>query len=162
MTLRTRAWLLALLHVAIVGVLGLKLQIDRATLPRVWARAAPVDPSLPIRGRYVRLRIEADPAGEVPPDTPSLPVRLTANQGRLEAIPGAGTSTAQVSIRDGRTTLVPYQTLAYFIPDGFPDPSIRAADEELWVEVTVPPRGLPRPIRLGVKRNGVLTPLQIP
>ena len=49
----------AALHVAIVASLGAKLLVDRATRPRVWARAAPVDPNLPIRGRYVRLRLEA-------------------------------------------------------------------------------------------------------
>lgn len=32
--------------------------LDRQRLPRVWAKAAPVDPSLPIRGRYVAIRLE--------------------------------------------------------------------------------------------------------
>jgi hypothetical protein len=41
------------------------------------------------------------------------------------------------------------------------DPSRREPDEELWVEVTVPARGAPRPIRLGVKKNGVVTPLEL-
>jgi hypothetical protein len=39
-----------------------------------------------------------------------------------------------------------------------PDPSIRAPGEELWVEVTLPRRGPPRPIRLGVKKDGVMIP----
>ena len=29
-----------------------------------------------------------------------------------------------------------------------------------WAEVTLPRKGAPRPIRLAVKKNGVLTPLQ--
>ncbi|MDO8502713.1 MAG: hypothetical protein Q7S20_12800 [Gemmatimonadaceae bacterium] len=52
------------------------------------------------------------------------------------------------------------QPLAYFIPEHVTDPSRRAAREELWVEVTIPRRGAPRPIRLGVKKDGVLTPLE--
>ena len=53
------------------------------------------------------------------------------------------------------------QQLAFFIPEHVPDPSIRPAGEELWAEVTVPRRGAPRPIRLAVKKNGTLTPLEL-
>ena len=45
------------------------------------------------------------------------------------------------------------------IPEHVPDPSRRPAGEELWVEVTIPRAGAPRPIRLGVKKDRVLTPL---
>ena len=50
--------------------------------------------------------------------------------------------------------------LAFFIPEHVPDPSFRAPGEELWAEVTLPRKGAPRPIRLAVKKDGVLTPLQ--
>ena len=53
--------ILAGLHVALVMSLGGKLWYERATKPRVWTRAAPYDPNLPIRGRYVRLKAEAPP-----------------------------------------------------------------------------------------------------
>jgi len=112
--------IVAALHVAIVASLGGKLLVDRATRPRVWTRAAPVDPNLPIRGRYVRLG--------------------------LEAIPERGLTSA---------------TVAYFIPEHVADPSRRAPGEELWAEVTIPRAGAPRPIRLGVKKDGVLTPLDV-
>src|SRR6185503_14705601 len=36
---------LAIVHVALVGMLGLKLLADRARLPRAWARTLPYDPS---------------------------------------------------------------------------------------------------------------------
>ena len=59
MTRGTRNGLiLAAIHLAIVGSLGVKLLADRAMLPRAWVRAAPVDPNLPIRGRYVQIRPE--------------------------------------------------------------------------------------------------------
>lgn len=34
-----------------------------------------------------------------------------------------------------------------------------AAGSELWVEVTVPPKGPPRPVQLALKQNGVWEPL---
>jgi hypothetical protein len=81
----------AALHLAIVGSLGAKLFVDRASRPRVWARTGPVDPNLPIRGRYVRLRIEAAfPARaglDDPRRSPGPGVRLDAQDGRLVATP---------------------------------------------------------------------------
>ena len=60
-----RGVLIAVIHVAIVASLGAKLLVDRAMRPRVWARVAPIDPNLPIRGRYVRLRLEVEASGEL-------------------------------------------------------------------------------------------------
>jgi hypothetical protein len=106
----------AILQCLMVLSLAGKYAIDRERLPRFWARALPVDPNLPIRGRYVRLRLEGYPANE---------------------------------------------PVAFFLPENVPDPSRRAFGEELWVEVSVPPHGPPRPVRLAVKRDGVLTPLDL-
>jgi len=161
---RKGLWVAAL-HVAIVASLGGKLLIDRATRPRVWARAAPVDPDLPIRGRYVRLRIEAMPSGDLrlPAPPRSTAVSLTEEGGRLVAVPPRSSSVlhARAIDREGQRVLVIDQPLAYFIPEHIPDPSLRRAGEELWVEVTLPRRGPPRPIRLGVKKAGELTPLDL-
>ena len=115
MTPFARGLVVALLHAAIVASLGAKLLYDRATRPRQWVHVLPVDPDLPIRGRYVRLRIEGRALNE---------------------------------------------QIAFFIPEHVPDPSIRQPGEELWAEVTLPKKGPPRPIRLGVMKGGVLTPLQ--
>jgi hypothetical protein len=53
------------------------------------------------------------------------------------------------------------QPVAFFIPEEVADPSVRPSGEELWAEVTIPREGPPRPIRLGVMRDGRLTPLAI-
>jgi hypothetical protein len=53
------------------------------------------------------------------------------------------------------------EPVAFFIPEHVSDPSRRPPGEELWVEVSVPAKGPPRPIRLGVKKDGVLTPLEL-
>jgi len=156
--------LVALLHVAIVASLGAKLMVDRATRPRVWARTAPVDPELPIRGRYVRLQIEVDGESNLRSASPQAwnPVELRVDDGRLVAVPSSDSRLyARVVARDEGNVLVLTQPLAYFIPEHVKDPSQRPPGEELWVEVTVPRRGAPRPIRLGVKKNGVVAPLAI-
>ncbi len=163
--MRNGLWVAAL-HVAIVASLGGKLLYERTTRPRVWVRAAPVDPNLPIRGRYVRLRIEATPSAglNLAASAPlSTPVTLGVRDGQLvaEATSASTGLHAHAIDRDGRRVAVLEQPLAYFIPEHVPDPLRLAAGEELWVEVTLPIRGAPRPIRLGVKKAGVLTPLEL-
>lgn len=171
----SKGLLVAAVHVALVASLGAKLLVDRATRPRVWARAAPVDPSLPIRGRYVNLRVEAvfgEPPGTAGAlngqPTPgglqtSIPVTLSVRDGRLVATRAGvgGKLTARVAIRNGERVAVLAEPLAYFIPEYVSDPSRRPAGEELWVEVTLPRAGAPRPIQLGVKKDGVLSPLRV-
>jgi hypothetical protein len=151
--------IVAALHLAIVGSLGARLLVDRATRPRVWARTAPVDPDDPLRGRYVRLRVEGEPVG-LPADV-STQVALAERDGLLAFTPSPGDSglRAHVANRNGRRVATLAQPLAFYIPEHVPDPSVRAAGEELWVEVTLPRHGAPRPIRLGVKKDGTLTPL---
>ena len=159
---RTRGLVIAALHLAIVAGLGGKLLADRAMRPRVWARAAPFDPNLPIRGRYVRLRVEAAaPAGT---DQRTISnVRLSKDGDRLVAAPANGSDGlyARAISRNGEQVVVVERWLAYFIPEHVPDPSIRQPGEELWVEITLPRQGPPRPIRLGVKKDGQLTPLTL-
>jgi hypothetical protein len=164
---------LAAVHLALVLSLGGKLLMDRATRPRVWALTAPVDPNLPIRGRYVRLQIHVQPRV---PDEPanvvrdSLPVVLREENGQLIAVPdpnasgpygGSGLRVRGFQ-RNGQQFAVLDTPLAFFIPEHVKDPSIRPQGEELWVEVTLPKKGPPRPIRLGVKKgDGPITPLEL-
>ena len=63
--------------------------------------------------------------------------------------------------RQGEMLAVLDKPVPFFIPEHIPDPSRRAPDEKLWVEVTIPKKGPPRPIRLGVsKGDGPIVPLQ--
>ena len=50
--------------------------------------------------------------------------------------------------------------LAYFIPEHAVDPSRTRPGETLWAEVTLPPTGAPRPIRLGLKRGEAIEPVR--
>jgi uncharacterized membrane-anchored protein len=177
-----KALLLGIVQLALVASLGGKLLADRATRPRFWLKTAPVDPDLPIRGRYVSLRVEVPAPGMGAPSEKeeeqrmSVPrsaapllrnrpemVHLEAGPHGLTAVPGEGESREGIwgRVALDNTVVILQEPLAYFIPEHVADPSRRAANEELWVEVTLPNKGPLRPIRLGVKRGGVLTPLQL-
>jgi uncharacterized membrane-anchored protein len=175
-----KALLLGIAQLALVSSLGGKLLADRATRPRFWLKTAPVDPDLPIRGRYVSLRVEVPAPGlgaaskkekerrmSLPrPAAPQLRdrverVHLKAGPEGLTAVfeeAGSGEGFwGRVAV--DKTVVILQEPLAYFIPEHVADPSRVAGDEELWVEVTLAKKGPLRPIRLGVKRGGVLTPL---
>jgi hypothetical protein len=162
-----RALAVAVLQCLIVLSVAGKYALDRERLPRAWAMAVPFDPNLFVRGRYVslRLRVETAPGDGVMVGW--IPARLSAAGGRLVATPDPSGS-VHITQQIVRTAAVPNVTdwvladpVAYFIPEHVPDPSRRAPGEELWVEVSVPAKGSPRPIRLGVKKDGVLTPLEL-
>ena len=163
MTSLQRGLIVAAIHVVLVAGIGGKLLLDRATRPRVWVRTAPYDPDLPIRGRYVRLQLEAVPADTfVAPLSYDRPVSLAVVDGRLVAAPTEVSAvTARISARDGSRVALIAEPVAFFIPEHVLDPSIREPGEELWVEVTVPGAGPPRPIRLGIRTADGLRPLSI-
>ena len=158
MTRFQKGLLLALLQLAIVLSIAGKYYSDRTRLPRVWVRTMPFDPNLPIRGRYVRFQVpvetRAAPAGSF------WQAQLSIEEGELVASPATTPGAVWIQ-RMGNDTVVLQEPLAYFIPEHVPDPSRRPPREELWVEVSVPSKGHPRPIRLGVKKDGVLTPLDL-
>jgi hypothetical protein len=147
-----RGLLIAALQLLIVLSLGGKLLFDRATRPRVWISVAPVDPELPIRGRYVLLR----PHVIAPPwrkDEYQVQAHLEIREGKLFAVPDPDGSVSYWQ-RTPDSPVVLSSNVSFFIAEHATDPSFRAKGEELWAEVTVPRKGPPRPIGLGVKRPG--------
>ena len=153
---------LALAHVLLVTGVYARYVVDRQTLPRVWARSAPVDPNLPIRGRYVRLRIEAELAADFMTDRIATFSLSATDDGKPVAKPDDNGLSGVVAVRDGVDIVRFSEPLAFFLPEHVPDPSQRPAGEELWVEVTLPAQGAPRPIRLGVRRgDGQISPLDL-
>jgi hypothetical protein len=87
------------------------------------------------------------------------PINLRVEGDRLVAEPAARPEDYDPSDlhlrfidRRGEKLAVLAEPVAFFIPEHIPDPS-RLQGEELWAEVTIPKKGLPRPIRLGVKKG---------
>jgi len=151
----TKGLILCGVQTLMVVSVGGKMLLDRATLPKLWVRVAPYDPNLPLRGRYVSLTLNAEPRG-FSAGTVYGQAMYSIEDGKLVARPAPGEGQGAVIVNGAVQA-----RLAYFIPEHVTDPSIRPADEELWAEVTVPRRGPPRPIQLGVKKNGILTPLKL-
>ena len=167
--------ILAALQVALVASLAAKYVIDRARFPRVWAQTVAYDPDLPIRGRYLSVRVRVDAGrvygGSEPPKGNVVnfwgdqrDVYLHAEGGRLVADPAplpTGLRVTRWRTRTGELAAALSEPVDFFLPEHAVDPSWRKAGEELWVEVTVPAKGPPRPIRLAVKRGDTFTPLEI-
>jgi hypothetical protein len=164
--------LLALLQVGIVSTLGAKLLYDRAHRPRVWIKSAIYDPNLPIRGKYLALNIEVPAegftggmqsygSGSKPYEffNPSrCDLVLRGNQ--LIAVGNEqGEFVANVSRRNHDVVAVISGEMAYFLPEHNNGPVLRNRGEELRIDATIPRKGPPRPVRLGIKKDGVLTPL---
>jgi len=165
---------IAAVHISLVASLGAKLLYDRATRPRVWTLTAPYDPNLPIRGRYVRLQLVVEPRGitETEPNVTSREsVHLSVENNHLvaEANPlerGRSYDPSGLHVRflqrQDQKRVVLDQPVAFFITEHISDPSLRSPGEELWAEVTIPKKGPPRPIRLGVKKiDGAIVPLEL-
>lgn len=157
----TRGLLLGGIQLLLVLAVAGTLLYERNTLPRVWAETTGFDPLLPIRGRYVELNLVVDPAtGEAPSEAEPAAWR----QGRLHVrgdrlvatlLPEGeyasdGVMLMPVSTRGGpRWAMV--EPVAFFLPEDAPDPTRLSTGQVLWAEVSVPARGMPRPIRLEVR-----------
>ena len=163
--------LLAGVQAALLLSTGLVFWFDRQTSPRAWVPTAPVDPNLPIRGRYITLKM-------VMPFTPTSkevstsdlvgtfqPVKIRAEADRLTAIQMVGAKAnnerGEIQLSEGALVVIPSPELAFFIPPDVKDPSIRPDGSTLWVEVTLPGLGAPRPIQLGLERDGQIEPLAL-
>jgi hypothetical protein len=174
-----RAVAVAAIQVLIVSSLGAKLLYDRHTRPQVWMKTARYDPNLPIRGRYLALQAEVlDPRT---PEEIAAKFGKPPDQNWISYAPECGS----IEVRDGaavavfnddpawncdnlgfsrwRTANGPMhlridEQLLFFIPDTVKDPrGSTATGEEMWVLATIPRKGPPRPIRLGIKKPGAAT-----
>ena len=165
-----RSGAVALLHILIILSLGGKLLMDRASRPRVWVRTVTVDPDLPIRGRYLTLRLQARAPwigrvhGKDTYDTYN--VQLMAENGELIASKTDSDTGISVGVWKNHNESSEYvnldQTLAFFLPEHADVPTPRARNgEELWAEVTLPRKGPPRPIQLAIKNSSGWHPLNL-
>ena len=144
MTTRVRGIVLGVVQCALVLSIAGKYAWDRERLPRVWVRTVVVDPNLPLRGRYLALRLEVMPAGAL---VNYGPAKLSAENGQLVA----RAASEGERVMHPRTEWVLNETVPYFVPEHWVAPSPEAG--EIWVEVSVPANGPPRAIRLGLKKT---------
>jgi len=138
-------------------------------LPRAWALARP-DTSRPAaHGRYLRIHVvPALDAGLAPKlDTVNgrtfvrpAPVALEARNGRLLAHE-APSSRVHLGYpgteREGEPVLRP--ALDVYVPATDGSAAALLKQPELWVEVSVPRQGAPRPLRMGTMKDGRIVPI---
>ena len=184
---RTTAALVLLgIQLALVLSIAGKYLYERKTRPRIWVRTAPYDPGTPLRGRYLALQPVVDACalprdeghferydlapGSSHPGAWRWDVTFVAEDGHLTPRfqPGRlpeGTSTIRLASNAPCERARVNEPLLYFIPDSLPDhaPTLfpPPAGHELWVEVTVPAAGPPRPIQLALSGSDGFKPLEL-
>lgn len=171
MTAPNRGVAVLLVQLLLISTVGTKYAWERYSCPRVWTRATQFDPQMPIRGRYLALQLEIDACGlknqtaahSFGWNTPvgrSYPAKewtvvAAAENGKLMA-----RLAGEYSLLPKETVVLPEGTACqhaklsqatdFFIPEHARTPFPLPAGQELWVEVTVPPSGPPRPVLLAV------------
>ena len=164
--------LLGAIQIVLVLSLGGKLLYDRMTRPRVWVLSEVYDPELPIRGRYLsqRLRLPVEGFAYREPQQPNsgdwslnrywayLEVRDNQLIAKAQG-PRTGGWIRLHKNNDGTIVALSEEPVLLFVPEQAVVPSLKVG-QEMWVEVTVPIKGPPRPIRIAIKKDGVLTPLK--
>jgi len=182
---------LLIVQLAIVSSIAAKYWYQRWTCPRVWTRAAAINPELPMHGRYLALQLTVDGCqstlpsakdarfprgydGAVKPgpytlrqDTSDFRANLKVVNNTLVAvrIEGQEDSSAGQAIQGNAGAPCDHMWLVYptdfFISDAAQSPLPLKPGQELWIEVTVPPKGPPRPIQLALKDHGAWKPLEL-
>jgi hypothetical protein len=164
--------ILGAIQIVMVLSLGGKLLYERVTRPRVWVMSEAYDPELPIRGRYVseRLQMQAEGFEYVTPDRPGMDYYVNRKWAYLQIrdnhlvaenrVAGLGMWIYVRKNAQGALTAVSDEPVLFFIPDKAQLPILKAG-EQMWVDVTLPIAGPPRPIRIGIKKAGVITPLDL-
>ena len=171
----TKAIAVALIQVLIVCSLGAKLLYDRRTRPQAWFKTERYDPNLPIRGRYVSLQIELNDSR-----SPEEIAKKFGNEMQAVGMNTFGQECGSIVLRSGtpaaefdngpiwdcdnltfvrrrvadETRLRLNEPILFFIADTAKDPTSLPRGDELWVLTTIPRKGPPRPIALGVKKAG--------
>ncbi len=143
--------IVAAAHAMLLCGIAAKFSYDRTAYPRGWMKTMPVDPYLPLRGRYINLlgvaKMGTPPFGSANGAYfPSVPILLTVKNDQVFATQSKESTEYGQSVLAGEVRVD--KPLAFFIPENAPDPSRLQPGEELWVEVTIPPTGSPRPIQL--------------
>ena len=181
---------LLILQLALVSSIAAEYLYQRWRCPRVWTRAAAFDPQLPMRGRYLSLQLTVDgcqstlPSAKeatFPRDVNSAikpgpfvlrtqPVYFRANlkvdNNRLVAVRVEGqedqTSGEEVSAAPGAhcDQMRLESPVDFYIAEHAQSPLPLQPGQELWIEVTVPPKGSPRPLQLALKQGSAWKPLK--
>jgi hypothetical protein len=178
-----RAVVLLAVQAALVLSIAGKYLYERKVCPRIWVKTAQYDPNLALRGRYLSLQLAVDACAlprdekyhypgyavfnQASPGYWRWHVRTVVEDGKL--VPKLASETDRPEVTEELTLrgdalcdrAVLSDSVDYFIADTAKSPFPLAKGAQLWVEVTVPPMGPPRPIQLALSKDGAFTPLSL-
>jgi len=147
---------LAVIQSGAIAGLGVKASADRERLPRAWVKVRPVNTRVAVTGRYLQLYLV--PESDVDP-TKWPRVALSIRDGRVVARAVGGNGVRLFKPRDaGSLPAVLFPAVEHYVPPSGEEPA-RLATKDLWMEVSVPARGAPRGVQLGVMVDGRIRPL---
>jgi hypothetical protein len=182
---------LLIIQLFVVSSIAGKYLWQRWRCPRVWTRAAAVDPEMPMRGRYLSLQLTVDGCQSTLPSAKFAtfprdvngaiksgpyvlrpqPVLFRANlkvqNNQLVALRVEGQEDSNIGEEISAAPGAPcnqmqlYDPVDFYIADTAKSPLPLQPNQGLWIEVTVPPTGPPRPLQLALKDNGAWKPLAI-
>jgi hypothetical protein len=176
------------IQLALVSSVAAKYLYERKLCPKVWTRAIAVDPESLMRGRYLSLQLEVNGCqstlptarqaifgrnidGTVSPSPYGIASRLVSFEANLvvrsNKLLALRIPTDSDQSRGQMVTALPgssceamrlADSVSFYLPDKVSVPG-QTAESELWIEVTVPSQGPPRPLQLAWKDHGVWKPL---
>jgi hypothetical protein len=180
MKLATTSLALLAIQLGLVCSIAAKYLFDRKTNPRVWTRAVAFDPEMVMRGRYLSTQLKIDACSINLPLAHSQSIASEGNRAYFDP-DGNGTLSAQlpviagvknrklvalriaksreenrsqeITLRKGATCndAVLWTPVDFYLSETARSPFPLQKGQELWVEVTVPHSGPPRPISLAIK-----------
>jgi hypothetical protein len=179
------------IQLALVSSIAAKYYYQRLTCPHVWTRATAYDPELILRGRYLSAQLQVDGCASTLDSARQANFPRDVNgavaKGPFIIATQEGVRfKANLAVKDNRLIALRIegaedgQALGHEVvgPSGASCDAMRTEEfvniylpehaanwlhpqAELWVEVTLPPQGPPRPIQLALKDHGVWKPLNL-
>jgi hypothetical protein len=171
--------LLLAIQLALVCSVAAKYLMERSTCPKVWTRAVAYDPEMVMRGRYLSIQVYVNACTVTLPPVasyaairphevelfdnhgvafPYLNARIGARDGKLVALglvreEEASSNDQSIAIRNGSPCDAAYlqQPVDVYLSETAKSPFPLDSSKELWVELSIPPSGPPRPIQLALK-----------
>jgi hypothetical protein len=179
---------LLLIQLAIVSSVAAKYLYQRWTCPRVWVRTVAIDPETPMRGRYLSLQLMVDGCQSTLPSAKAAAFPRDINGSAVQGpyqLRASATFHAELKVQNNRLLAINIlddkngrlgqvvsvwpgaacdamrlnAPVDFYIAERAQSPLPLKPGQELWIEVTVPPKGPPRPMQLALKENGGWTPL---
>ncbi len=105
MNFSRKGLVLAVLQVVLVVSVAAKFSIDRARYPKIWVKTQSIDPYLPIRGRYIAMRLTVNVEGAVVAHKTNhafFHARLYVKNGRLTAEEAPSDESTGIFVEESR------------------------------------------------------------